>query len=292
MNRSLIASLILLFSSGPLLAQQDEDPVVAMRSNAEAQFDQLDNDGNGTLTEKEMENVPKETLDLMRAKGLKKGYPLSREEFVAAGVAVAQAKAEANAEPGTNREKDDSRQMRKELKIDESSSAESATNGPTSSFRNSLGKSRFAPALPAEYKARDKNGDGQIGLYEWDRAKYAEFMKLDKNGDGFLTAAELLAKSTPSIRRGDSVSTVAKPSKTPEPVEQDPIGKEARDSFARMDKDTDGGIAEDEWASSQRVRPMFENSGINASLPMDIETFVAHYRQAKSNETARKNDGR
>lgn len=56
------------------------------------------------------------------------------------------------------------------------------------------GKARMIPTLPKEYEARDKNGDGQIGLYEWDRSKYAEFAKLDKNGDGFLTPQELNAK--------------------------------------------------------------------------------------------------
>lgn len=56
-------------------------------------------------------------------------------------------------------------------------------------------RSRTSP-LPETYRALDKNGDGQVGLYEWDRAKYAEFRKLDKNHDGLLTPQELTGKST------------------------------------------------------------------------------------------------
>ena len=55
-------------------------------------------------------------------------------------------------------------------------------------------KSRTSP-LPKDYQPFDKNGDGQIGLYEWDRARYAEFKKLDKNRDGFLTPQELNVKA-------------------------------------------------------------------------------------------------
>lgn len=39
----------------------------------------------------------------------------------------------------------------------------------------------------------DKDADGQLGLYEWPRAKLAEFKTLDSNQDGFLTPAELIA---------------------------------------------------------------------------------------------------
>lgn len=58
-------------------------------------------------------------------------------------------------------------------------------------------KSKTA-ALPKDFQAYDKNGDGQIGLYEWDRAKFAEFRKLDRNNDHFLTPQELASKSAAS----------------------------------------------------------------------------------------------
>ena len=45
--------------------------------------------------------------------------------------------------------------------------------------------------LPAEYREFDKDGDGQIGLYEWPRDRIREFLALDKNQDGFLTIDEL-----------------------------------------------------------------------------------------------------
>ena len=55
--------------------------------------------------------------------------------------------------------------------------------------------------LPKEYHTKDKDGDGQLGLYEWERSKYAEFAKLDKNGDGFLTPLELNPKKPGSSKR-------------------------------------------------------------------------------------------
>ena len=273
MNRSLSFGLIFLCVCGGLFAQE-KDPNESSQSNAEAQFDQLDNDGDGMLSEEELEGFSKKTLGRLREKGLRQGYPLPRDEFVTAVVA------QLEAEEKKDREKDEERPQRKELKQGEPSSSatpESTTSSPTGTRRGTSGKSRFAPRLPADYQTRDKNGDGQIGLYEWDRAKYAEFAKLDKNGDGFLTAAELLSKSVVKVG-GPLVGG------KPEEI-QDPIEKEARETFTRMDSNRDGGIAEDEWARSQRVRPMFENAGINASLPMDLNTFVSNFRQAKSSET-------
>lgn len=75
-----------------------------------------------------------------------------------------------------------------------------------------------ASTLPEIYRALDKNKDGQIGLYEWERAKYAEFRKLDKNKDGFLTPQELGGTATAAATKDgapkDAAPKEAAPAKT------------------------------------------------------------------------------
>jgi hypothetical protein len=50
--------------------------------------------------------------------------------------------------------------------------------------------------LPDWFEYCDKDGDGQVGLYEWRKnsgKSIAEFQIMDRNGDGLLTAEEVLA---------------------------------------------------------------------------------------------------
>jgi Ca2+-binding EF-hand superfamily protein len=56
---------------------------------------------------------------------------------------------------------------------------------------------RALEELPDAYKSYDKDGDGQIGLYEWPRDRIREFVALDTNDDGFLTINELRGSSSP-----------------------------------------------------------------------------------------------
>src|SRR3979411_2116467 len=57
---------------------------------------------------------------------------------------------------------------------------------------------RWAKALklPDQYRSRDVDKDGQIGMYEWPRSDFATFRKLDLNHDGFLTPQELTPTSS------------------------------------------------------------------------------------------------
>lgn len=61
--------------------------------------------------------------------------------------------------------------------------------------------------LPDQYKSRDTNNDGQIGLYEWPRTDLTNFRNLDRDHDGFLTPFELLKASDPKL----SLSNVGQP---------------------------------------------------------------------------------
>jgi Ca2+-binding EF-hand superfamily protein len=66
--------------------------------------------------------------------------------------------------------------------------------GPSASGRGSSSDHRQYRALielPEIYRKYDKDGDGQVGLYEWPKERVAEFLKLDKNEDGFLVVEEL-----------------------------------------------------------------------------------------------------
>lgn len=57
---------------------------------------------------------------------------------------------------------------------------------------------RTLEELPDKYRSYDKDGDGQVGLYEWPKDRIAEFLGLDRNDDGFLTISELKKPSAPN----------------------------------------------------------------------------------------------
>jgi Ca2+-binding EF-hand superfamily protein len=71
------------------------------------------------------------------------------------------------------------------------------SSGPRSTGGSGGKTYRALADLPSEYQTYDKDGDGQVGLYEWPRSRLAEFSALDKNDDGFLTLNEIKKPSPP-----------------------------------------------------------------------------------------------
>ncbi len=269
------ASCLILTGLTGIIVAQERTEAEALRSSFQTQFDRLDDDDDGQLDEVELKDLSAAQLESLRSHGLSGASTVTRDAFIASAVAAGTT----GVKPGdlaiTN------------LKRPDPSPPGTPAIGNT---RNSTRKGHFVPELPAEYSGRDKNGDGQIALYEWDRKKYSEFAKLDKNGDGFLTPAELLPKEIlktmySKTPKGSGPAVPGSPAGTPLPGEADAIDKEARGAFAQLDEKKDGAIDETDWARSRRTRATFESAGITVSLPMNVETFVALYRRSK--ESAR-----
>jgi hypothetical protein len=153
-------------------------------------------------------------------------------------------------------------------------------------------KVRLTLKLPDSYRSKDKDSDGQIGLYEWPKNDYAGFKRLDHNGDGFLTPQELargprsvaVASSGPSSRGGgksDSGGSSAAPAADSTPAASSSAPKSPGEkAFDLLDKDKNTTISEEEWKKSLLVGPAFKKAGIGVSFPLPRGEFLRLYPQA------------
>ena len=211
-------------------------------------------------------------------------------------------RSEESSDRDSRREDRDSRREDRDRSRDSSSSS---SGSGKSSKKPAKAKVRITKDLPSDYREKDKNGDGQIGLYEWDRKAFAQFYELDRNGDGLLTADELLAvvkksttgSSSASVGSGLSTGTrsstaeasrsgltvaptapTAAPAAAPVTIPTSPGMK----VFVGLDSNSDGKLTEDEWKRSRTARGKFEKAGIAISFPIQQAQFVEMYQKAES----------
>lgn len=150
-------------------------------------------------------------------------------------------------------------------------------------------RKKFTIQLPDQYRSKDTDHDGQIGLYEWPRSDYAGFQKLDVNGDGFLTPHELVIGPSKRkvggssggdsrfVRRGPGGGTPARSPAADEPVVISTSNVEAERFFDLLDKDKNGKITEEEFKKSLSVPKKFSDAGIALSFPVGKDEFVRQY---------------
>jgi Ca2+-binding EF-hand superfamily protein len=180
-----------------------------------------------------------------------------------------------------------------------SSSSSSAVTAPT--------HVRVTVGLPSTYVDVDADRDGQVGLYEWKKAKrpLAQFTQFDANKDGFLTPRELeRAASMPMIASTPTPGSSPAPTGSPSPTapvastttpvisklseeDQTKVDEaQAKSVFSILDKNHDGKITAEEIATSTRIGPQFQQAGVSFKEPMAVEQFVSNYvRIQKSKRT-------
>jgi len=159
-------------------------------------------------------------------------------------------------------------------------------------------KPRITVDLQTKFQEMDKNHDGQIGMYEWDRAKRLEFLTRDYNGDGFLTPKELAIEpgsKKPTTPTSTTVVIAAPRQATPSGSEtEEPNLAGTRESrfaqyvFKSLDKDKDGTLTAAEWERSRTTRKKFKKAGIAPPLPANLQQFTASYLQLSENKGEKK----
>lgn len=158
-------------------------------------------------------------------------------------------------------------------------------------------RQRVTLKLPDEYRSKDTDKDGQIGMYEWSRTDYATFRKLDLNGDGFLTPLELTRggrrRSPPAevTKSSERISTTASPvpavpATVETPAEGAPAApavsrSEAERQFELVDKDKNGKVTEEELQRSIVAKMKFAKAGIALTFPVGRDEFLRVYPATK-----------
>jgi hypothetical protein len=327
MNRIKItlAALLLASTLEPAIAQFGGDP----GAMADRFFGMLDRNRDGRIDEDEVRRIPGPMRDAMQNMGADLRRGISRDKF---GEMLPRAMEEMRRGresgggfggppgrggppgygdrgrgdgdrgdgrgPGDYRGRDDDR-------------SRDSRYGPSSRGDSRGRSSRSVPKppprvtidLPESWKAADFNGDGQIGLYEWDRKKFKEFFALDTNRDGLLTPREISRASGASAAPNPNAASIASssaaaatssrpasPSKSAAPAPSAPSsapltaveydaqsaeGRWAKYVFGKLDKNKDASLTEDEWSASARTRDSFKKYNAQLSLPATFESFAS-----------------
>lgn len=138
---------------GTVCAQDNE--------RSERYFRYIDRNSDGQIDPEEFQRISEGTRERLLRMGIAGNRPISKDAFLAGLEGAEEIRRREQAAGESNR-----------------SSADRGSSSRSDRSRD-RGKTRLTATLPQEYLNYDKNGDGQIGLYEWDRAKLAEFQRLE-----------------------------------------------------------------------------------------------------------------
>jgi Ca2+-binding EF-hand superfamily protein len=290
MQRALFTALLLSSMAGLADAQTDRYP-------PDRVFAYYDRDKNGRLDGGEYERFSSDLKEAVRAVRLDFRRGVDQATFMKAWPRIT-GEIRARRDRDASRRDDRGGDSRSSSSYQRPSAPRKEEKSKSSSKRPPKRKerARVTVDLPTRFSEVDKNRDGQIGLYEWDRAKFREFFELDRNGDGLLTPRELSAnpgaspapRTTASRTASPSSPAAAAPASSPEPagsgtitaVEFDPESSDGRRAsyvFRSLDRNKDGSLTKEEWEKSQSTRRDFEKKNLTPPLPANLEQFAGLY---------------
>ncbi len=301
----------------------------------------MDKNGNGQIDRDEIESLPGFIKDMYTRQGIDGSRPVSKNEFLDlsnkirddmrarmdrgdfrrggglgfGGGPPPNSNDKGKADTPRPEESEDRDFRRDDRHRDDDSQDRRSSTSSSKSKKVVKPKVRVTKELPDEYRERDKNGDGQIGLYEWDRKAFTKFQELDRNADGFLTPNELITPVTKkssdnskaaiaasSGRSSDKTnSSKSKDEKTSDKESRADAKKMSPDkpasaeksapaadtpgdtAFRSLDVNKDGQLDVDEWERARSASKRFKNAGITVSLPIKQSQFVEFYNAANGN---------
>lgn len=257
-------------------------------------FGYMDRNQDGRIDSEELERVPGPLRDRFKQMGVDTSRGLSKEDF---SKTFERMREEREQEQERDRGRDEDRRRDEGNRDDNrSSTAQKPKTRPVVPE-----KERVTVDLPSQFSEGDTDGDGQVAFYEWRNWKRAEtqnFFEYDHNRDGFLTPKELVkgpkepvqpvsigmasttsrpSTTTSPTASATSTAATAKPASTGDVDMSSPEAIRGRNMFRLLDKDRSGNISTEEWQASSRLKPMFENAGVDLSKPMDQNAFITQY---------------
>lgn len=266
----------------------------------------LDQNGDGRIDEKELNNIPEGFRRAMEARGVKLTPGLSVEKFSDSVRKQFERSREGSGRPTERRDPE------------ERSAGNKTEYKPPAPFRP-RDKPRLTVDLPPRYSELDTDFDGQVGLYEWIAARrenLQQFDDIDIDLDGILTPRELKLYDNLSVDGSPTVTSYKRNRVTiiGGPLATSSVGRskgkngksrlseEAREkhanfastqAFPYIDVNKDGRITLEELQrddKTKRIIPMFEKAGIRVE-PMSQREFTDRWMEAQEVFARMKEEG-
>lgn len=270
----------------------------------------LDRNRSGEIDPEEFDRMPGRIRDAMSRLGIDGSRPVGIEELERLGPRLQEALRFRRDDDDDGDDDGNDGDRRRFGDRERGDRRDSRDRGRSSRPSKPAPRPKVTFDLPESHRPRDKDGDGQIGLYEWDRAALPEFFKLDHNGDGFITPLELLfpvgttagsmaiaggggrpggipsasATGTAATTTSPAATTSASASSGGSEASADAARYErfAQFTFRSLDRDRDGKLTAEEWDRSRRTKDQFEEAKVTLSLPATYEQFKTAYVQVRT----------